>query len=58
VMVAWSGCRTRPRTYTPGLRRITRQPQPLAVGLPDRMPLYCDSVTPFGWSSPRIVDSV
>jgi hypothetical protein len=34
VIVAWSGCRMRPLTYTPALRRMARQAQAFAFGLP------------------------
>ena len=43
--VLWSGWRTRPRTYTLGLRRITRQFQRLRS--PSERARYCSSVRPF-----------
>src|SRR5450755_278445 len=49
LIVAWSACRMRPLTYTPGLRRMVLQPQPFAFGLLARMLLYCASVTPLGY---------
>src|SRR5262249_30658298 len=49
VIVAWSGWRPRPLTWTPAFRRIERQPQRLALGLPARIALYRAAVTPFGW---------